>query len=170
MSRRSLNGAGTAGWLMADLFLILTVMAGISQGTHPDAGVASPSPSPTASPSPEPSSTATPSPTIPPGISQESFTELGGDSGFDFGPDQHQALLDAILKPYKEGTYGRPGIVLVFGVAQGSSSGTEVSQQAIDSLRGKEGLEQAVFRNYLRLHGDPGELHAEVFYYPAEVQ
>lgn len=174
MSRSNLNAAGAAGWFMADLFLIIAVLAGAGStpvtGTMPSdsptIGESSP-PLPTSS-SPEPS--PTPTETATPGISADTRTDLGGDGGFDLSSggetEQYKTLMGAILDPYRNGRYGRPGIVLVFGVANSEHSGTEVSEQAIAYLSQQPELNGVLFRAFKKDEGDPGELHAEAYYYP----
>ncbi|GAA0249934.1 hypothetical protein GCM10010492_57570 [Saccharothrix mutabilis subsp. mutabilis] len=160
------GGLGAAGWLFAELALVLVVIAFGSE-PHPSRS-AVPTPSPSPSPSPSSSSSSSPSsPTAPPsGVQQEGLV-LESVVFFVAVPpggagvlDAFRGELDARVLPNQ-----RVGLVQLFGVPRGGTSGPDVSRELMRAVVGhvpKLPREQQI-RPFLGDEGGPGTVKVELF-------
>lgn len=155
--RQPVNALGVAGWLFAELALVLMIVA-LGSEEHP------PSAQPVASSS-APSTTTTGTVVAPEGLSltSKSFTMHVDASGAGV-LEEFRRLLDS-----KVGADGRVGLILVFGKSREPSvptRGTLVSQQLKD-LVVPAGLPQLRTMNdmraYLGSDGAPGDVKVELF-------
>lgn len=151
-----------AGWLLAEVALILMV---IFQGAQ-DPGEATPNGSDSISPSPKPTNCP------PPGV-QSTFDRIGGIV-LD-GPNDRSAARKLVAR-IKATANHRPGIILVFGVsysASSPSSGTRVAEDLIDMVRDMSFYDRwkPAMRPFLQIYGpgfQTGEVFADVYYYERE--
>ncbi|MEJ2857634.1 MULTISPECIES: hypothetical protein [unclassified Saccharothrix] len=154
--RESDGGLGSAGWLFAELALVLVVIAFGSE--LPPARQAVPTPSP----SPGTTTTAAPSP----GVQQEGLV-LESVVFFVDVPPGGAGVLDAFRREMDGRVLPdqRIGLVQLFGVPRGSVSGPDVSRELMRAVVGqvpKLPREQQI-RPFLGDEGGPGTVKVELF-------
>lgn len=161
------RGFGAAGWLIADLLVVLAFVGFGLNGLSQPTTISEPSLSVTAQPSADAEhGPAEPEPTCPqPGLDLNVVTTgavniLPGEGEAEADELAHQILADG----------RRPGVVMLFGVTWDGNelNGTLVSQAMEHHLRHRL-PEGTVFRSFLtgfeggRLRN--GDVYAEVFYF-----
>lgn len=148
------GGLGSAGWLFAELALVLVVIAFGSE-LHPS-GSAEPTPAP-----PPTTTTAPPS-----GVRQEGLVLESVVFFVDVPPggagvlDAFRRELDARVLPNQ-----RVGLVQLFGVPRGGTSGPDVSRELMRAVVGQVPRlprEQQI-RPFLGDEGGPGTVKVELF-------
>ncbi|SFR24784.1 hypothetical protein SAMN04488564_10868 [Lentzea waywayandensis] len=157
--RQPVNALGVAGWLFAELALVLMIVALGSDEHVPAAESSTPSASASLTP------TTTSAAAAPEGLSltTRSFIMSVDGSGTGVVDEFRRRLLDEV------GPDGRVGLILVFGKSRDPSvptQGTLVSQQLKD-LVVAAGLPQLSTMNdmraYLGSEGAPGDAKVELF-------
>lgn len=165
MRRADGNAFSAAGWLLAELSLILMVVMMGSEGPANDDGLV-PVAAPTAESSPEPTPTAAvPSPSPPPGLDTElnTFYVVMNDWNDAVAADELLGLIAASPDH-------RPGLILLFGVTldpgrptAGRDLASNMANLLVPSLP-----DPVVIRAFHQLPnpGHPlGEIRADIYYY-----
>ncbi|CAL9494419.1 hypothetical protein SUDANB95_03285 [Actinosynnema sp. ALI-1.44] len=150
------GGLGAAGWLFAELALVLVVIAFGSELPPSRSAVPTPSPSPGPTPSTAPSSEVRQE-----GLVLESVVFFVNVPPGGAGVlDAFRGELDARVLPNQ-----RVGLVQLFGVPRGGTSGPDVSRELMRAVVGqvpKLPREQQI-RPFLGDEGGPGTVKVELF-------
>lgn len=156
-----------AGWLFADLLLVLFVIGWGTESSAaqtPSIPPTSPLPTPISSPSPSPS--PTPTPTAPPGLAKEPVVltlsvNLDGDRLADPSAVTRDigTLVEALGRPGDQA-----GMVLVWGYSNDVDHGMKIAESVAQLLisGSEEVFENATTRNFWK-GGQSGRVDLEVY-------
>lgn len=166
---RASSAFGAAGWLLAEVALILMV---ISQGLVPPPKPASEQPPPTTVEQPDDGNDPDEDkgPCVPPGINTEPERIEGGL--VLSGPSDRETATE-LIRRIKARSDRRAGVILIFGVtynASDASAGTDVSEDLVDLLKQTRFYEKQTpaMRAFLQIYGpqyQPGEVLVDVYYF-----